>query len=312
MWKDWLSFTRREQYGLVFLTILITILLIVRVVLPLFSKPAEIEFISDFDFFSESADSPALESKKSPLKKTYKSSYQFSQFNPNTVSVTQLSRMGFSPFVIVNWMKYREAGGFFNNVGDVEKIYGLDSLAMSEMQAFLRFSSVNQQSDVETADKLQTGASFGSVLSEVKDVFTDSERQMPRIDINHADTASLQLIKGIGPVFSQRIVDFRSLLGGFYSIGQLEEVYGLPPDLTESLKKYLIVNPEDVRKLPVNSLSLRSLKAHPYISFYQAKEIVEYRRHSGIVKGPKVLGTFSSFDKMSLEKVLPYLSFEEK
>jgi len=312
MWKDWLSFTRREQYGLVFLTILITILLIVRVVLPLFSKPAEIEFISDFDFFSESAETPALESKKSPLKKTCKSSYQFSQFNPNTVSVTQLSRMGFSPFVIVNWMKYREAGGFFNKVDDVEKIYGLDSLAMSEMQAFLCFGSANQQSEVETAVKLQTNASSGSVLSEVKDDFTNSERQMPRIDINHADTASLQLIKGIGPVFSQRIVGFRSLLGGFYSIDQLEEVYGIPPDLTESVRKYFIVNPEDVRKLSVNSLSLRLLKAHPYISFYQAKEIVEYRRHSGILTGPKVLGTFSSFDKKSLEKVLPYLSFEEK
>jgi competence protein ComEA len=312
MWKDWLSFTRKEQYGLVLLTFLIVILLAVRVLMPLFSKPAEIELISDIDFLSEPAEPAVGENKEVPRKKTEKSSYHFFQFNPNTVSVTELSEMGFSPFVIVNWMKYREAGGFFKREEDVGKIYGLDPLTLKEMRAFLYFNSADRQTEARKVVELQEDESFEHVVSEEKKELSDSENQMLRIDINRADTARLRLIRGIGPVFSQRIVDFRKLLGGFYSVDQLGEVYGFPPDLTNSVREYLIVNPEDVKKLAVNSFSLRALKAHPYISFYQAKEIVEYRRRNGIVTGREVLNEFSSFDKESLEKVLPYLSFEEK
>jgi competence protein ComEA len=313
MWKDWLSFTRKEQYGLVILTILIVILLAVRVILPLLSKPAEIELISDVNFFTEeSVETPDVKSKKSSHKTTGKSSYHFIRFNPNTVSVTELSRMGLSPFVIVNWMKYREAGGFFKEATDVEKIYGLDSLVLKEMRTFIYFSSIDQQIKDRERVSLRKNESLEHVPDVENKLLPGAKEQLLRIDINRADTARLRLINGIGPVFSQRIVDFRKVLGGFYSIEQLGEVYGLPPDLIEKVRVNLIVNSEDVSKMAVNSVSLRKLQAHPYINFYQAKEIVEYRRNNGSVTGREVLKKFSSFDEMSLEKVLPYLSFEEK
>ncbi len=312
MWKDWLSFTRKEQYGLVLLITLIAVFLAIRVVFSLVSKPAEINLISEIEFSSEPASKPGVENKNSDNKKERKFSYNFFQFNPNTVSVTELSRMGFSPFVIVNWMKYREAGGLFKNKQDVGKIYGLDSLALKKIPEYIVFNSGGEQHSLQKEVILHKSEDSDGSRPEAKKKYPDSVKQKLRIDINRADTSKLQLIKGIGPVFSQRIVGFRKILGGFYSIDQLGEVYGFPPDLVESVREYLFVNPEDVQKIDVNSLSLRSLKAHPYISFYQAREIVEYRQKNGRVSGRKVLEEFSSFDRKSLEKVIPYLSFEEK
>ncbi len=311
MWKDWLAFSRREQYGIVVLSTFIFVLVAIRLILPLFSGSPQIELIAEMEFMEESKISSKSEADEKLSDNQKTSEYSFFSFDPNEVSVGELSRMGLPAYVIVNWMKYREAGGEFRSPAEVQKIYGLDSLVFAKMLPFISIpaDSWRNASGVNN-DKPNQELHYANIENEDKANSTYSKPVL--IDINKADTAELKRLKGIGPVFSQRIVAFRSLLGGFYNVEQLNEVYGFPTDLLEMIREQLVVDRECLKKIEINTLSLRALKAHPYINFYQAREIVEYRNSQGPISGHAVLDGFSSFDSEAIEKVLPYLSFNDK
>jgi competence ComEA-like helix-hairpin-helix protein len=312
MWKDWLAFSRKEQYGLVLLSFLIVFLLAFRFLLPLLAAPAQMEIISEEGFFNVVEATTEKKSEKKTFSKKRNFTYNFVTFDPNTVSVTELSQMGLSPYVIVNWIKYREAGGYFSKSEDIGRVYGLDSVVLGEIMVYVDIpDGKGTIKEGYSSDRYRKQYSKTPVKRRSTGV-SDSEKDKVIIDLNKADATTLQKLKGIGPVFSQRIVDFRNLLGGFYSVEQLREVYGLSPDLIDKIRSHLVVSPNDVVKIEVNSLPLRTLKAHPYINFYQAKEIVEYRKNQGLLTDKRILEKFSSFDEMALNKVLPYLSFNEK
>lgn len=310
MWKDWLAFSRREQYGLVLISFLIVLLVVIRFLLPVVSEPPEIKVISEVEIVSELDQSATMNLETESTALPNRRGFNFSTFNPNTVSVTKLSRMGIPSYVIINWMKFREAGGVFSKGEEIGKIYGLDSVMLAQMLPFVRIedSSGIKADKFDHPEKENAGGQMAFDIG--KERYNDEPRLI--IDLNKADTLELQRIKGIGPVFSRRIVDFRNLLGGFYSVEQLREVYGMSSGLVDEVSQFFVVSPDDIVKMDVNTFSLRKLKAHPYINFYQAREIVEYQKKNGIVANKSVLETFKSFDTESLEKVLPYLCFNEK
>jgi len=103
-----------------------------------------------------------------------------------------------------------------------------------------------------------------------------------QIELNSADTAELRLLKGIGKVLAHRIVYYRKKLGGFYSINQLGEVEGISPIVLNDNKEYIIIDTTLIQKVNINRASLKRMKDHPYMNFYQAKEIYEARNKSSV------------------------------
>ena len=101
------------------------------------------------------------------------------------------------------------------------------------------------------------------------------------LDMNHADTSEWDLLKGIGPVLSKRIVAYRNKLGGFYSPDQLLEVYGISPILVDDLRPFLIVDAMAIIRHDINKATIRQLREHPYIDFYNAQALVEERKKRG-------------------------------
>lgn len=97
------------------------------------------------------------------------------------------------------------------------------------------------------------------------------------IELNSADTLQLQELRGIGPSFARRIVKYREKLGGYYAKEQLMEVYGFTEQLYSQVEKHVTVDASKIRKLNINELDIAELKRHPYISFYEAKAIFDYR-----------------------------------
>ena len=57
------------------------------------------------------------------------------------------------------------------------------------------------------------------------------------VELNMADTTTLKKVPGIGPVFANRIVKYRNLLGGFYAVSQLREVYGIDEETIKANKE---------------------------------------------------------------------------
>ncbi|RHJ84883.1 helix-hairpin-helix domain-containing protein [Parabacteroides sp. AM08-6] len=129
------------------------------------------------------------------------------------------------------------------------------------------------------------------------------------IELNTADTASLKKVPGIGSTFARRIVKYRKLLGGFYTVEQLQEVYGIDETRYQSLKKWFTVDTVYMQQLPVNRLPADSLNRHPYISYRQARAIEQLRKQKSRLSGWENLQLIEEFNDGDKERLRPYLSF---
>lgn len=129
------------------------------------------------------------------------------------------------------------------------------------------------------------------------------------IDLNSADTTDLKKIPGIGSSYANRIVKYRTLLGGYTAIGQLYEVYGMDNDLYQKIMPYITIN-NNVNRLKVNSATFQELNRHPYISYQQAKIIVDIRTRKGTVDSLNRLALLDEFTEKDIKRLSPYLSFE--
>ena len=132
------------------------------------------------------------------------------------------------------------------------------------------------------------------------------------IEINSSDTTQLMKIPGIGSSFAKRIVGYRTILGGYYRIEQLQEVYGMYEELYEKITPYLEVNPDSIKMIPANTASIDKLKAHPYLNFYQAKAIVETRKKRGELKSVNELSLLEEFTEDDFERIKYYLEFSSR
>lgn len=130
------------------------------------------------------------------------------------------------------------------------------------------------------------------------------------VELNTADTTALKKVPGIGSVFARRIVKYRNLLGGFYSVEQLGEVYGIDEERYEAMKSWFSVDPSAIRPLNVNQLSAKELARHPYISYQQARIIEKQIQKRGKLSGWEYLSLLEEFSEYDQQRLLHYLSFQ--
>jgi DNA uptake protein ComE-like DNA-binding protein len=112
-------------------------------------------------------------------------------------------------------------------------------------------------------------------------------------------------VPGIGSFYAKEIVRHGRWLGGYVSIDQLDEIDGFP----QEAKKYFVVQHAAPKKLNVNKLSLNELRRHPYINFYQAKAIVDYRRLHGDIKSLDDLRLSRDFPPEAIKRLEPYVEY---
>ena len=130
------------------------------------------------------------------------------------------------------------------------------------------------------------------------------------IELNAADTTILKKIPGIGSAFANRIVRYRALLGGYYTVQQLAEVYGIDEERYAAFEPWFTVDDSFIQKLSVNSLAQDSLSRHPYISYRQARAIIQLRTQKKQLSGWDNLALLDEFTEQDKNRILPYLSFE--
>ena len=130
-------------------------------------------------------------------------------------------------------------------------------------------------------------------------------RDGEHIDLNTSDTTLLKKVPGIGSYYARKVVAYRERLGGFFSTDQLFEIEGFP----EPAADFLTCNGTVLRKLNVNQLSLSQLRQHPYISFYQAKAITDYRRLKGPLHSLDDLRLLQDFNNEVISRLAPYVEF---
>ena len=136
-------------------------------------------------------------------------------------------------------------------------------------------------------------------------VYSKKIRKGEFIVLNTADTMALKTIPGIGPFFARKIVSYGQRLGGYVSVDQLDEIEDFPLDA----KDYLVIQDAMPKKLNINQLSLNELRKHPYINFYQAKAITDYRRLHGPISSLDDLRLLKDFPPEAIERLMPYVAY---
>lgn len=129
-----------------------------------------------------------------------------------------------------------------------------------------------------------------------------------RVNLNTADTSRLQMLHGIGPSFARRIVKYREMLGGYYDISQLLEVFGMDSARLDMFREQIILEADSIRKMAVNEAEFGELLRHPYLDYETVKDIVNYRDHTGPIPHPDTLRRIIGYEPM-FEKVRNYVQY---
>ena len=125
------------------------------------------------------------------------------------------------------------------------------------------------------------------------------------ISLNSADTTELKKIPGIGSSIARMIVNYRERLGGFFRIEQLQEIHLK----AEKLRPWFSIDTHQTRRINVNKAGMERMMHHPYINYYQAKVIIEYRKKKGFLKSLKQLSLYEEFTPIDLERLEPYICY---
>ena len=222
-------------------------------------------------------------------------------FDPNTADSTQLLRLGLQSWQVRNIYRYREAGGVFHKPQDFARLYGLTLKQYRQLEPYIRIAKeYNMMARDYISDEKPAAPQRDSLVRPQK--LSPQER----VAVNQADTTLLQCVPGIGPYYARRIVSYRQRLGGFYRMEQLLEIEGFPES---SLSYFSIADDGVVRKLNVNRLSLNELRQHPYVGYYRAKQIVDFRRTHGRISSLNELSLSKDFTPEVIERLEHYVEY---
>ena len=161
------------------------------------------------------------------------------RFNPNTVTHEELVRLGLSERQAEVIEHYREKGGQFRSKSDFAKMYVVSDSLYERLESFI---------------------------------------DIPRLELNSADSTALVELRGIGPYYARRILSYRDSLGGYYATEQLLEIRGIDSTRYAGLAESIRADSTRIHPLRIWELPEDSLARHPYLGKQAAHNIARYRR----------------------------------
>jgi competence protein ComEA len=211
-------------------------------------------------------------------------------FDPNSASFDTLIQLGLTEKQAASLLNFRNKGGRLRRPEDIRKIYTIDEEISAKLIPYIKISGY-------TSDNNQSrdSASF--------------RKKIHKIEINSADSAALVRLPGIGPVLSVRIIRYRKLIGGFASVGQLRDVYGLNEDLYLKIADRLYADPALITRLNINTAGEKELSRLPYLDKTEILAILKYRSLIGNIKNLQDLVDNKVITSEKGGKLLPYLKF---
>lgn len=215
-------------------------------------------------------------------------------FDPNSADSTQLLRLGLPVWMVCNIYRYRARGGVYRTKRDFARTYGLTKKDYQRLEPYIRISD-----DYQSASTLFPKEARDTMHYPVK------LKEGERIVLNGADTTQLMKVPGIGSYYAKEIVRHGKWIGGYVNVDQLDEIEGFP----QSAKQYFVINSPTPQRLKINKLSLQQLRRHPYINYYQAKTIVDYRRLHGDIKSLQELRFSKDFTEDAIRRLEPYVEY---
>lgn len=283
-WKEYFNFSSREKKGAFYLMVIITIQLMIILIMRMY--PPELEKAEEKEFLQilHQLQIDSVTSSYSPNEK--KQVFQLQRFDPNAAPDSVLLNAGLRRYQIRIIRNFLSKGGKFRVKNDLAKIRSIDSLTYARIAPYL-----------DLPDSLAKRSYAKRVNAEV-------------VELSTADSAQLVELKGIGPALASRIVKYRNALGGFISVEQLKEVYGITDSLYQVVSTQITLDTLlPVRKINLNTDSLSVLTAHPYLRYKLSYGIVNYRKQHGRINSFTELSGLRFVPPEIIPKIAPYLNF---
>lgn len=243
-------------------------------------------------------------------------------FDPNTADSTTLLRLGLSPWQVRSIYRFRAKHGRYHTPEDFMRTPHLTVEQWEHLAPLIRIAdkyrllsetgripesrlyqasndTVTRPTPVSSPREETSGSPHRDTL-----LYPIKYAEGMVVDLNTADTTILKHIPGIGSYRAKKIVEYRKKLGGYVQVEQIMEACQMPDEV---LPWFCIASP-NVAKININNASVNQMMRHPYISFYLAKSIHEWRQKHGRIKEISTLFSLSGFDKEQWPLLEPYIS----
>jgi competence protein ComEA len=236
-------------------------------------------------------------------------------FDPNTATKEDFERLGLASRTAQTILNYREKGGHFYKKEDLKRIYTIRQEDYQRLEAFIQIPPKPGREKFEDLPKSTDNQGVATRAAYEERSFAPQnftkKNSSTIVDINAASVEDWQQIRGIGPGWAKRIANYREKLGGFASANQVAETFGLPDSVFQIALPQMQLGTNIFRKVKLNAATLDELKAHPYLSSFQATILFNYRQQHGnytdLASVKKVKAGFKEEDWKRLE---PYFSYE--
>lgn len=302
--KDYLSFSKKERNAAIVLLMVIASF----VILPYFFGSKKKTIVIDKETEDRIA---ALKSKSRP---GYDSSnqeagqqayvpqmpdpavkYEVFEFDPNTLDAAGWRRLGIRDKTVAVILNYRSKGGKFKQPEDLRKVWGL---ASADADRIIPYALVEKATATPLYNNnkpvLQSTAPTAPVIQPV--------------DLNTATADQLKIIPGMVYPAQYKIINFRDKLGGFLSVDQVKETYGLSDSVFNAIQSYLVIKTPDVKRININTADNYQLSSHPYIGKEIGRAIVVYRQQHGDYQSVNDLKKIVFIKDNVIQKMAPYLT----
>ena len=219
-------------------------------------------------------------------------------FNPNFITDYKGYKLGMSVLEIDRLLAFRKENKYVNSPKEFQAVTKVSDSLLNAISPFFKFPDwVNKKKEYKEYKNYPNTA------------FAKKEK-MVIIDINKASQEDLIKIFGIGEAISLRILKFKESLGGFVSMEQMKDVWGLSPEVIENLNSHFkVMALPNVKKIDINNASIKELSQFPYFNYQLARQIVTFRSMNGDIKNSEDLTKIKglSIDKANI--IVLYLDF---
>ena len=219
-------------------------------------------------------------------------------YNPNFITDYKGYKLGMSVDEIDRLLAFRKENKYVNSSQEFQNVTKVSDSLLNVMAPYFKFPDwVNSKKEYKEFKKYPNQA------------FAKNEK-IVLIDINQATKEDLIKIYGIGEAISVRILKQKEVLGGFVSMEQMKDVWGLSPEVIENLNSHFKVSVlPNFKKIDINNASLKELSQFYYFKYPLAKEIVTYRSMKGNISNIEDLTKIKGFPVDKAKTIELYLAF---
>lgn len=223
-------------------------------------------------------------------------------FNPNFISDYKGYKLGMSVDEIDRLLAFRKQNKYVTSAKEFQEVTGISDSLLDKISILFKFPDWVQ-------NKSNTVKQSSGVKNYYQKPFNVKEKIVV-LDINQASQEDLIKLYGIGEALSLRIIKQREVLGGFVSLEQLKDVWGLSPAvLFELNRNFKVVIPAGLVKIKINDVSLKELSQFPYFKYSLAKQIITYRSMNGDFNNIEDLAKIKDFPVEKAKIISLYLEF---